>query len=412
MTLRQALARGGAVTFATLAAIVAVDNLEAATMGTLSPDIRDSLGLSDGAIVFIVSASSAFLILGALPMGWLADRYRRGRDHRVRQPLLRRHDGAVRAGDDRRRAVLRPARCRGRRSRTRSPCRRPCWPTTTRSRRAGACRQHAEHLPGRRTGTLSPLLVGGIAAWIGGPSAVALGVHHPARSRLDRVDLRVPAARAAARPVREAGRARRGHRGGGARCRSRWRRRSPGCCRSARCADHHRRSRRWASACSPCPSWPTCSWRTSTGSARSGGARSAPSGGVAVLVTLPFVGRFYDRLYRRDPARRCGSSGWLVLPAAVLTPVQYFMPNPVGFAILGHPRRSAAVSRVRHGRADAHLGGPVPAARHGRGTRRALRLLHRRDRRGPAGRACSSTPTAPRAASSCCSSRRRSSAGC
>ena len=48
-------------------------------MGTLSPDIRDSLGLSDGAIIFIVSASSAFLILGALPMGWLADRYRRGR---------------------------------------------------------------------------------------------------------------------------------------------------------------------------------------------------------------------------------------------------------------------------------------------------------------------------------------------
>ena len=79
MTLRQALARGGGVTFATLAAIVAVDNLEAATMGTLSPDIRDSLGLSDGAIIFIVSASSAFLILGALPMGWLADRYRRGR---------------------------------------------------------------------------------------------------------------------------------------------------------------------------------------------------------------------------------------------------------------------------------------------------------------------------------------------
>ena len=79
MTLRQALARGGAVTFATLAALVALDELESATMGTLAPDIRDTLGISDGAMVFIVAASAAFLVLGALPMGWLADRYRRGR---------------------------------------------------------------------------------------------------------------------------------------------------------------------------------------------------------------------------------------------------------------------------------------------------------------------------------------------
>ena len=112
MTLRQALARGGAVTFATLAAIVAVDNLEAATMGTLSPDIRDSLGLSDGAIIFIVSASSAFLILGALPMGWLADRYRRGRIIGFTNLFFGIMTALDRAGDDRRRAVLRSARRR------------------------------------------------------------------------------------------------------------------------------------------------------------------------------------------------------------------------------------------------------------------------------------------------------------
>ena len=43
----------------------------------LAPDIRDSFGVSDGVIVFITAASSAFIVLGALPMGWLADRYRR-----------------------------------------------------------------------------------------------------------------------------------------------------------------------------------------------------------------------------------------------------------------------------------------------------------------------------------------------
>ena len=112
MTLRQALNRGGVATFATLAAIAAVDNLEVATMGTLSPDIRDSLGLSDGAIIFIVSASSAFLILGALPMGWLADRYRRGRIIGFSNLFFGVMTAAHRPGDQRRHAVLRAARRR------------------------------------------------------------------------------------------------------------------------------------------------------------------------------------------------------------------------------------------------------------------------------------------------------------
>ena len=43
----------------------------------LAPDIRDSFGVSDGVIVFVSAASGAFIVLGALPMGWLADRYRR-----------------------------------------------------------------------------------------------------------------------------------------------------------------------------------------------------------------------------------------------------------------------------------------------------------------------------------------------
>ena len=59
--------------------------------------------------------------------------------------------------------------------------------------------------------------------------------------------------------------------------------------------------------------------------------------GVAVMITVPFVGKFYDGQYRKDPARALRFVGWLVLPSALFVPVQYFMPNPVGFAIMGIP---------------------------------------------------------------------------
>ena len=78
MTLRQGLQRGGVRVFAVLLAIVALDELSSAALGVLAPDIRDSFGISSGAIVFISAAAGSFIVLGALPMGWLADRFRRG----------------------------------------------------------------------------------------------------------------------------------------------------------------------------------------------------------------------------------------------------------------------------------------------------------------------------------------------
>ncbi|MGR7001697.1 hypothetical protein ACU686_32795 [Yinghuangia aomiensis] len=72
MTLREGLAAGGSATFFTLMLLSSFDELEQATLGVLAPDIRDSFGMSDGAIVFLSAASGAFLVLGALPMGWLA----------------------------------------------------------------------------------------------------------------------------------------------------------------------------------------------------------------------------------------------------------------------------------------------------------------------------------------------------
>src|SRR5580658_3484711 len=50
-------------------------------------------------------------------------------------------------------------------------------------------------------------------------------------------------------------------------------------------------------------------------------------GGIGVLVALPYIGQYYDRLYHQDPARALALIGKVLLPAAVLTPIQFFMPN-------------------------------------------------------------------------------------
>jgi ABC-type branched-subunit amino acid transport system ATPase component/predicted MFS family arabinose efflux permease len=77
MTLRQGLKVGGAFMFIILTAIVSLDELEGAAINVLAPEIQRTFHMSEGAIVFIGTASAAFFVLGAVPMGWLADRIRR-----------------------------------------------------------------------------------------------------------------------------------------------------------------------------------------------------------------------------------------------------------------------------------------------------------------------------------------------
>src|SRR5262245_66514184 len=77
LSLREWLRIGGAFTFVVLLLLNAFEQLEAASLGVLAPDIRDTFGVSNGVIVFISAASGGFLVLGAVPMGWLADRYPR-----------------------------------------------------------------------------------------------------------------------------------------------------------------------------------------------------------------------------------------------------------------------------------------------------------------------------------------------
>ena len=78
MPLRQGLAIGGTMTFVVLLLLNTLDELEAAALTVLAPEIRDAFGVSDGVIVFLASSSTAFVFLGAVPLGWLADRVRRG----------------------------------------------------------------------------------------------------------------------------------------------------------------------------------------------------------------------------------------------------------------------------------------------------------------------------------------------
>ena len=383
MTLRQALRRGGAVTFTTLAAIVAVDNLEVATMSTLSPDIRDSLGLSDGAIIFIISASSAFLILGALPMGWLADRYRRGRIigfSNLFFGLMTALTGIATSGVTLFFARLGVGSTKSNTFTVQSTLLADTYPITSRGRVGSML-----SLCGSVTGTLSPLIVGGLATWIGGPSAwrwvfVLLSIPicivsifgfllpEPPRGQFEKQDvLGEVIAEDDPLPI------------------------------SVEAAFARLLQIRTLKAVIiafaaigfglfTVPILGNLFMEDEYGLGSFGRGAVGTVSGVAVMLTVPFVGKFYDGQYRKDPAKALRFVGWLVLPSALLVPVQYFMPNPVGFAILAVPDGGDDGRRVRDGRAVADLGDPVPAARDGTGARRAVHLLHRCHRWGLAGR--------------------------
>ena len=60
-------------------------------------------------------------------------------------------------------------------------------------------------------------------------------------------------------------------------------------------------------------------------------------GAIGVLFALPYMGRYYDRLYQADPAKALALIGKVILPAAILTPIQFFMPNPVLYAVFSVP---------------------------------------------------------------------------
>ena len=78
ISIRKGLAMGGgATTFVVLLLLASLDKLQTAAITVLAPDMRDTFGVSDGTITFIAASSSAFVVFGAIPMGWAADRMKR-----------------------------------------------------------------------------------------------------------------------------------------------------------------------------------------------------------------------------------------------------------------------------------------------------------------------------------------------
>ena len=60
--------------------------------------------------------------------------------------------------------------------------------------------------------------------------------------------------------------------------------------------------------------------------------------GIAALPILPFVGQYFDRAYRKNPAKALAMVGALILPSAIFTPLQYSIHSTTWFWILGIPQ--------------------------------------------------------------------------
>ncbi|GAA4991118.1 hypothetical protein GCM10023205_73750 [Yinghuangia aomiensis] len=334
LSLRRGLAAGGSATFLTLTALAAMDELESAALSVLAPDIRDAFGMSNGAIVFISAAAGAFLVLGALPMGWFADRCRRSRVIGWAGVAF---SAMVFAGGLAANAFLFFLARFGvgvAKSSTlpvHGSMLADTYPIGVRGRLSALGAS-----AGRITGALSPLAVGGIAALAGGNDgwrwpflilglpalAVAMWAfrlpepargQHEMRSVLGEVvkdvqpmPISVEAAFARLMRVRTLKTVIMAFAALG------FSLFTGGVLTNLWLEDHY-------------------------GMSSFGRGVVGSVSGVAVLAVLPFVGPRYDRLYRRDPSRALALLGYLILPVAVLTPIQWFMPNAAAFAAVGIP---------------------------------------------------------------------------
>ncbi len=336
ITMRQGLKVGGSAMFVVLTLIKAFDELEGAAMSLLGPDIRRTFHVSEGTVVFIATASSAFFVLGAVPMGWLADRVKR-------VPIVglaafvfggfvflsglaanafilfwtRFFSGLAKASTITVHGTLIADN----------------YPIGVRARMSAASDMAAHAL----VGNVSPLLVAAIAtiagggegwrwAWIvlGVPAFIvgftAFGLKEPPRGQFEKQDvlgevvddehpmpISMESAFARLKKIRTI--------------------------RSvlvAFCAlgfglfsvgpltnfylDHTLKLDLWQ--------------RAIVGSII----------GLTALPILPFVGRHFDKVYRRDPAKALALVGAMIAPSAILTPLQFSTHNIVVFTLLGVPQ--------------------------------------------------------------------------
>ena len=332
MPLKEGLRKGGFYTFFVLLLLNSLDELEQSAINILGPDIAETFGVSDGTITFISTASVAFFVLGAGPMGWLADRMRRGPI--VGTASLAFGFFAFLSGAAVNAFMLFVARfftgiSKANTITVHSTLLADTYPIATRGRmyatNAGV---------GRVFSAASPILVGGIAAIAGGvagwrwayfmlgiPVAVlgiaAFFIPEPERGQWEKRDVLgggldtgedVPISVEAAF----------------ARI---WR-------------IDTIRYMTFAMAAIGFALFPAQSIQSFfleeefDLDALERGFAVAPAG-ILLIAFLPWVGRRFDRTFRKNPDRALRILGFLLLPATVLVPVQYFMPNVWTFAAVG-----------------------------------------------------------------------------
>lgn len=332
---RDGLRLGGKATFAVLATLTALDELESATLAVLGPEIRDSLGISNGVLVFISASAGGFLVLGALPMGWLADRYRRSRIigfSSLLFSLMVLISGAVTNAFQLFWARFGVGIAKSNQLPVYGSLLADAYPIGIRGRISSWIAT-----AGRLSGTLSPALVGGIAALAGGTAGwrwafVVLAVPgliaalwafrlpEPPRGQHEKLDV-IGEVFEEERPVRIS---------------------TEAAFSRLMQIDTIRLTVIAFAAMGfslfTVPILANLFMEQEYGLGSFGRGAAGTVGGVFVLMAIPFVGRYYDRVYRENPARALRLIGLFVFPAAILTPLQYFMPNPVLFVALGVPQ--------------------------------------------------------------------------
>jgi len=329
-SLREGLRKAGTSTFVVLAIIVALDNLQSSGLAVLAPNIRASFHVSSGVIVFVAGISGGFLVLGILPMGWLADRCRRapiiglatlffgamvfltGLATNIFLFFCARFGAGVSQAST---------------QTVHGSLLADTYPISLRGRIGAAM--------GIATGiatALSPILAGSIASAVGGPNGwrwafyilavpivlaafIAFRLREPPRGQHEKLDVlgEVIQDTQPVPPSLEAAFARI------------LRIRTLKSCLIAFSA--------MGFGLFTAPVLGNLFLQQQYGLNAFRRGLIGTIGSLGVLVALPFVGRYYDRLYHRDPAQALALIGKIILPVAIITPIQYFMPNAVLWAV-------------------------------------------------------------------------------
>jgi MFS family permease len=329
-SLRQGLRTTGVSTFVVLALIITLDNLQSSGLAVLAPNIRSSFHVSSGVIVFVAGVSGGFLVLGIVPMGWLADRFKRGPiigwativfgvmvfasglASNIFQFFLARFGAGISQAST---------------YTVHGSLLADTYPISLRGRIGSAM--------GMCTGVataLSPILVGSIATAFGGAdgwrwsfyilgvpivilAAIAFRLREPPRGQHEKLDVigEVVEDTKPVPPSLEAAFARI------------LKIRTLKMCLIAFSAIGFGLFTQ--------PVLGNLFLQQQYGLDAFKRGLVGTIGSIGVLVALPFVGRYYDRLYHRDPAQALALIGKMLLPVAVIVPIQYFMPGAALWAV-------------------------------------------------------------------------------